>query len=229
VPDVCSLTAIFNSTNFTQLKLKNWSFTCCSIIFYTVLQRLMTLNMAARTLEASFESLSFSDQNDLDDEKKTYPKSKVCLPTRNQRHILILSQAVASSATPLSPASNRSNLLKIALENRSSILKRAAVSSQALNRSTSILPVGSESALQKPAVRSSRGSQELAKIEQTSAPMHDQPTPPKQFHLGMFEIGRPLGKGKFGRVYLVKERSSGFICALKVMHKDEIKQNSVEN
>ena len=44
----------------------------------------------------------------------------------------------------------------------------------------------------------------------------------------MFEIGRPLGKGKFGRVYLARERSSRFICALKVMHKDEIKSNSVE-
>ncbi len=38
----------------------------------------------------------------------------------------------------------------------------------------------------------------------------------------MFEIGRPLGKGKFGRVYLARERSSGFVCALKVLHKHEI-------
>lgn len=51
---------------------------------------------------------------------------------------------------------------------------------------------------------------------------------PKQFHLGMFEIGRPLGKGKFGRVYLAKERTSGFICALKVLHKSELQQGRVE-
>lgn len=49
---------------------------------------------------------------------------------------------------------------------------------------------------------------------------------PRMFHLGMFEIGKPLGKGKFGRVYLVKERSSGFICALKVMYKSELQQGS---
>lgn len=49
---------------------------------------------------------------------------------------------------------------------------------------------------------------------------------PRIFHLGMFEIGKPLGKGKFGRVYLVKERSSGFICALKVMYKSELQQGS---
>jgi aurora kinase len=51
---------------------------------------------------------------------------------------------------------------------------------------------------------------------------------PKKFHLGMFEIGRPLGKGKFGRVYLAKERTSGFICALKVLHKDELQHGEVE-
>jgi len=51
---------------------------------------------------------------------------------------------------------------------------------------------------------------------------------PKQFHLGMFEIGRPLGRGKFGRVYLARERSTGFICALKVLHKSELQKGKVE-
>lgn len=50
----------------------------------------------------------------------------------------------------------------------------------------------------------------------------------KTFHLGMFEIGRPLGKGKFGRVYLARERQTGFVCALKVLHKNEIQQGGIE-
>lgn len=50
----------------------------------------------------------------------------------------------------------------------------------------------------------------------------------KKFHLGMFEIGKPLGKGKFGRVYLAKEKNTGFVCALKVMHKSELQQGKVE-
>jgi len=50
----------------------------------------------------------------------------------------------------------------------------------------------------------------------------------KQWHLGMFEIGKPLGKGKFGRVYLAKERTSGFVCALKVLHKSELQHGGVE-
>lgn len=45
---------------------------------------------------------------------------------------------------------------------------------------------------------------------------------PKHWHLAMFEIGKPLGRGRFGRVYLVKERSSGFICALKILYKHEL-------
>lgn len=50
----------------------------------------------------------------------------------------------------------------------------------------------------------------------------------KQFHLGMFEIGKPLGKGKFGQVYLARERSTGFVCALKVLRKCELQQGKVE-
>lgn len=58
-------------------------------------------------------------------------------------------------------------------------------------------------------------------------PLRRQPTY-KHFHLGMFEIGRPLGKGKFGRVYLVRERSSGYICALKTLYKAEFQQFQLE-
>jgi aurora kinase, other len=75
---------------------------------------------------------------------------------------------------------------------------------------------------------SSRGSDELvvAVAERKSAIIGEQIFQTKQFHLGMFEIGRPLGKGKFGRVYLARERSSGFICALKVLYKNELQHGS---
>ncbi|KAH7385737.1 kinase-like domain-containing protein [Pyrenochaeta sp. MPI-SDFR-AT-0127] len=54
------------------------------------------------------------------------------------------------------------------------------------------------------------------------------PARPKTWNLSMFDIGKPLGKGKFGRVYLAKEKTSGFICALKVLLKSEIQQGRVE-
>ncbi|KAH9898704.1 serine/threonine-protein kinase [Xylariomycetidae sp. FL2044] len=50
----------------------------------------------------------------------------------------------------------------------------------------------------------------------------------KNLHLGMFEIGKPLGKGKFGRVYLARHRASGFVCALKVLSKQEIAREGAE-
>lgn len=50
----------------------------------------------------------------------------------------------------------------------------------------------------------------------------------RQLSLNDFEIGKPLGKGKFGRVYLAREKSTGFICALKVLHKSELVQGKVE-
>ena len=53
-------------------------------------------------------------------------------------------------------------------------------------------------------------------------------SPPREFHLGMFDIGKPLGKGKFGRVYLAQEKRTGFVCALKVMHKQELVSSKVE-
>lgn len=71
---------------------------------------------------------------------------------------------------------------------------------------------------------SSRNSEETdADRHSETVTLYDEP---RTFHLGMFEIGKPLGKGKFGRVYLVKERTSGFICALKVLYKSELQQGS---
>lgn len=44
-----------------------------------------------------------------------------------------------------------------------------------------------------------------------------------------FDIGRPLGKGKFGNVYLAREKESKFIVALKVLFKAQLQQSNVEH
>jgi aurora kinase len=54
-----------------------------------------------------------------------------------------------------------------------------------------------------------------AETDRPEIPLFAQPGGMRKAHLGMFEIGKPLGKGKFGRVYLAKERATGFVCALK--------------
>lgn len=43
-----------------------------------------------------------------------------------------------------------------------------------------------------------------------------------------FEMGAPLGKGKFGRVYLARELKTRFMVAMKVMFKSELKSGRVE-
>lgn len=46
--------------------------------------------------------------------------------------------------------------------------------------------------------------------------------------LADFEIGRPLGRGKFGRVYLARERRSHFPVALKMIFKTELMKHKME-
>ncbi|KAJ3188787.1 hypothetical protein HDU85_004501 [Gaertneriomyces sp. JEL0708] len=50
----------------------------------------------------------------------------------------------------------------------------------------------------------------------------------KRWSLEDFDVGRALGKGKFGRVYLAKEKRSGFVVALKILFKAELVEARVE-
>ncbi|CAG8587204.1 16361_t:CDS:2 [Funneliformis mosseae] len=43
-----------------------------------------------------------------------------------------------------------------------------------------------------------------------------------------FDIGIGLGKGQFGRVYIAKEKTSGFIVALKVLKISELRKSKAE-
>ncbi|GLB45201.1 putative protein kinase superfamily protein [Lyophyllum shimeji] len=53
--------------------------------------------------------------------------------------------------------------------------------------------------------------------------------PTREWHLSDFDIGRPLGKGKFGHVYMVRTKAEPkYILALKTLYKSEIVQSRVE-
>ncbi|CVK89201.1 probable protein kinase Eg22 [Fusarium mangiferae] len=167
--------------------------------------------MATRTIEARFERMSVNDENDpLGDGSKLYGKTKT----------------MVSSATSQSiHGASRPNLFKVALQSQSSNTNAAVMlPSQAAQRKVNNAP---PSPTRKALPSSSRTSDE-AQDERKSVTLPEQISVPKQFHLGMFEIGRPLGKGKFGRVYLARERTTGFICALKVLHKNELQAGRVE-
>ncbi|KAL4151038.1 hypothetical protein PRNP1_010424 [Phytophthora ramorum] len=50
----------------------------------------------------------------------------------------------------------------------------------------------------------------------------------KTWKLTDFEIGKPLGKGKFGKVYLVREKQSKYVVALKVLSKQQLVKCGME-
>lgn len=49
-----------------------------------------------------------------------------------------------------------------------------------------------------------------------------------QWTLNDFEIGCPLGRGKFGRVYLAREKTTKYMVALKTLYKVELVRGRVE-
>jgi len=53
--------------------------------------------------------------------------------------------------------------------------------------------------------------------------------PTREWKLSSFDMGRPLGKGKFGRVYMVRTKCEPyFTLALKTLYKSEIVASKVE-
>ncbi|KAJ5815273.1 serine/threonine-protein kinase Eg2 [Penicillium riverlandense] len=158
--------------------------------------------MAAKTLEARFEHLSVKDEKENGSCDRTYKHKGSSLSTA-------VSLSGLGAAGQVNNNSNRAHLLKLALQNTN-------------DNKTNTMNSPGKGSQGKSTVRSDEADQ------RSSTVLYDQPSVPKQLHLGMFEIGKPLGKGKFGRVYLAKERSSGFVCALKVLHKSELQQGGVQ-
>eukprot|EP00891_Asterochloris_glomerata_P000429 jgi/Astpho2/429/fgenesh1_pg.00011_%23_26_t len=69
------------------------------------------------------------------------------------------------------------------------------------------------------------GSENKAAVQRTSGDK----APARRWQLSDFDIGKPLGRGKFGNVYLARERKSKFIVALKVLFKSQLQQSNVEH
>uniref|UniRef100_A0A7N0T429 Aurora kinase n=1 Tax=Kalanchoe fedtschenkoi TaxID=63787 RepID=A0A7N0T429_KALFE len=51
----------------------------------------------------------------------------------------------------------------------------------------------------------------------------------RDWSLKDFEIGKPLGRGKFGRVYVAREVKSKLVVALKVLYKEQIEKYQLHN
>ncbi|KAK2589491.1 spindle assembly checkpoint kinase [Conoideocrella luteorostrata] len=163
--------------------------------------------MSDQRLEASFARMSVHDKGNAVVRANLHQKAKVVTNTTHLSHDRCPPKHVEITASiqqdaSLLPASTQKKPTKI--ENPPLLSARRA-------------PIEDPSGLHEKASYPERPTVGLIK----------QPAV-KQFHLGMFEIGRSLGKGKFGRVYLARERQNGFICALKVLYKTEIQQGRIE-
>ncbi|KAM7223598.1 hypothetical protein V8F06_001072 [Rhypophila decipiens] len=207
--------------------------------------------MATRTLEARFERMSVNDENDPGDGTRIYTKTKTAasstttaLPHSTARpnlyKVALQSQNTNTVTTTVTlpsqqaqwkPTPNGPPTSPTKSKDSSSTLKRPVNTNNteryyppSSSKSAAIVTSAPIPAPPRSEIPRSSSTDELA--EESSSPSSSQESlaalTPKQFHLGMFEIGRPLGKGKFGRVYLARERSSNFICALKVLYKSEL-------
>jgi serine/threonine protein kinase len=47
--------------------------------------------------------------------------------------------------------------------------------------------------------------------------------------MGDFVLGKKLGKGKFGEVYLSKHKYLGFVCAIKIIPKSVLRDDKLQN
>ncbi|KAI4145823.1 MAG: hypothetical protein LQ341_002255 [Variospora aurantia] len=183
--------------------------------------------MAIRTIESRFERMSVNDENEPANGGPIYVKAKGSLSTA-------LPLSGLAQPSQLTSSSNRSNLLKYAIQNNNETVTKTTITTittgpqQTQWRGSQIPPSAPSPPRKAPSISSSAGASVEKIAQRLSNPAAQELPQPKKFHLGMFEIGKPLGKGKFGRVYLAKERSTGFVCALKVLHKSELQQGKVE-
>lgn len=92
----------------------------------------------------------------------------------------------------------------------------------------------SKSAWNGSAVKRKRGDERSlipspARLQSNVSKLKQSPaTSLKVLSLDDFEIGKKLGKGKFGRVYCVRHKETGFVCAMKAMEKNELIQNNFQ-
>ncbi|KAG7386041.1 hypothetical protein PHYPSEUDO_000709 [Phytophthora pseudosyringae] len=101
-----------------------------------------------------------------------------------------------------------------------SLFKSATGSSASAKSSSHLGP-----ATAKAPAASSRAAKAEIRTDEASASASDK----KTWKLSDFEIGKPLGKGKFGNVYLAREKQSKYVVALKVLNKQQLMKSSMEH
>ncbi|KAF2805668.1 serine/threonine-protein kinase-like protein [Mytilinidion resinicola] len=159
--------------------------------------------MDVSSLESAFERITVADENEEQTTTATFHKSKGSLST---------AMSLAGLGSTTAP-----NRMKIPLQKL-----QQGTASKTLTSTTTVTKIT------LPSQAAQRSSDESTSFRRTDSIFYNQPSSGRKYDLSMFDIGRPLGKGKFGRVYLAQEKSTGFVCALKTLYKDEIQKGKVE-
>ncbi|XP_057426945.1 serine/threonine-protein kinase Aurora-3-like isoform X2 [Lotus japonicus] len=60
-------------------------------------------------------------------------------------------------------------------------------------------------------------------------PLDEEENSKRNWSLKDFEIGKPLGRGKFGRVYVAREIKNKYVVALKVIFKEQIEKYKIHH
>ncbi|PYH37411.1 kinase-like protein [Aspergillus neoniger CBS 115656] len=206
--------------------------------------------MVTVALETRFKHMAIVDENAHDNAKlhqkaksttaNTRPVNRVLRPKKSDAVPPTNSTETASTNIQRTPSKTRHPLASVASQDTDDAANQddqhATTDSKTQPTRQSSVPSqpprqkerqSSTSQARHPLSVLSQAPNAAVKREQHSTKLTKQPMP-RLLHLGMFEIGKALGKGKFGRVYLARERYSGFVCALKVLHKNEIQQGRVE-
>ncbi|XP_071823589.1 aurora kinase C-like [Apostichopus japonicus] len=102
------------------------------------------------------------------------------------------------------------------------VLQTAPANAKAHLRTAGVTPLSHRDVPSKENKDPRQRSQQQATKRKPNAPRSN-------WSLKDFDIGRPLGKGKFGNVYLAREKQTEFIVALKVLFKSQLQKCQVEH
>lgn len=123
--------------------------------------------------------------------------------------------AVGGFGKPKTYAKEPTSLAQKAMHNYSAMRAPLASTTNSSNASTSA-----------PSKKATAGT-----VGNTNTTVSSETTkkPPREWRLSDFDIGRPLGRGKFGNVYLAREKEHKYIVALKVLFKSQLQKANVEH
>ena len=129
---------------------------------------------------------------------------------------------IPKKQAPLPPSTNKENALACSRQNLLSSL--AATSTRQPPKES----ISTATSLQK--LASLAPLSEVVQREQpsTAPDCQSSSSAPKVWSIKDFEIGKALGKGKFGHVYLSKEKRTGYVIALKMLFKSELVTHGME-